>query len=150
MYRLVYALKLCRSPFADKSFLIKHASWTKYCKFGRLNCQNLWLLINFSVFSCGDKKLPPKLIKKILCHCAQQSFVGHLTSVVHLAKDLWRNGRNTPKNCIFWKYIKGGSYYTPGLGWFFGTWAFIILKSSYQDLSNEESKIFLSSLELVF
>ena len=25
-----------------------------------------------------------------------------------LVKDLWRNGRNTPKNCIFWKYIVGG------------------------------------------
>ena len=32
-----------------------------------------------------------------------------------LVKDLWRNGRNTPKNCIFWKYIVGGPYYTPGL-----------------------------------
>ena len=27
---------------------------------------------------------------------------------VTLGKDLWRNGRNTPKNCIFWKYIVGG------------------------------------------
>ena len=49
-------------------------------------------------------------------------------------------------------HIRGGSYYTPGLdgGWFFGPWAFIIPKSSYQDLSNEGSKLFLSSLELVF
>ena len=64
---------------------------------------------------------------------------------VEPGKDLWRNGRNTPKNCIFWKYIVGGSsYYTPGLdgGWFFGPWAFIIPKCSYQDLSNEGSKKF--------
>ena len=46
----------------------------------------------------------------------------------------------------------GGSYYTPGLdgGWFFGPWGLIILKSSYPDLSNEGSKIVLSSLKLVF
>ena len=72
----------------------------------------------------------------------------------YLLKDLWRNERNTPKDCIFWKYIGGGggSYYTPGLdgGRFFGPWVFIIPKSSYQDLSNEGSNIFLSSLELVF
>ena len=39
-------------------------------------------------------------------------------------------------------HSRGGSYYTSGLagGWFFGPWAFIILKSSYQDLSNEGSK----------
>ena len=51
-------------------------------------------------------------------------------------KDLWRNGRNFPKNCISWKYIVGGSYHTFGLdgGWFFGPLAFIVLKSSYQDL----------------
>ena len=49
-------------------------------------------------------------------------------------------------------HSRGGSYNTPGLdgGWFFGPWAFIIPKSSYQDLSNEGWKIFLSSLELVF
>jgi len=49
-------------------------------------------------------------------------------------------------------HSRGGSYYTPWLdgGWFFGPWAFIILKSSYQDLSNEGSIFFLSSLELVF
>ena len=35
-------------------------------------------------------------------------------------------------------------------GGFFGPYSFIILKSSYQDLSNEESNIFLSSLELGF
>ena len=51
-----------------------------------------------------------------------------------LSKDLWRNGRNTPKNCIFWKYIVGG--------WFFAPWTFIIPKSSYRDLSNEGSKFF--------
>ena len=49
-------------------------------------------------------------------------------------------------------HSRGGSYYTPGLdgGRFFGPWAFIILKSSYQDLSNEGLKKILSSLELVF
>ena len=49
-------------------------------------------------------------------------------------------------------YVVGGYYYTPELdgGWFFGPRVFIILKSSYQDLSNEGSKIVLSSLELVF
>ena len=33
-------------------------------------------------------------------------------------------------------HSRGGSYNTPGLdgGWFFGPWAFIIPKSSYQDL----------------
>ena len=43
-----------------------------------------------------------------------------------------------------------GSYYTLGLDgdWFFGPWAFIILKSTNQDLSNEGSKIVLSSLGL--
>ena len=33
------------------------------------------------------------------------------------SKDLWRNGRNTPKNCIFWKYIVGGLLLHPGAGW---------------------------------
>ena len=49
-------------------------------------------------------------------------------------------------------HSRGDSYYTQGLdgGWFFGWWAFIILKSSYQDLSNKGSKIVLSSLELAF
>ena len=68
---------------------------------------------------------------------------------IRSGKGLWRNDRNTPKNCIFWKYIVGGSYNTPGLdgGWFFGP---KIQKSAYQDLSNEGSKTFLSSLELGF
>ena len=37
-----------------------------------------------------------------------------------------------------------GSYYTPGLdvGWFFGPWAYITSKSSYQDFSNEVLKNF--------
>ena len=35
-------------------------------------------------------------------------------------------------------HSRGSSYYTPGLdgGWFFRPWAFIIPKSTYQDLSN--------------
>ena len=33
-----------------------------------------------------------------------------------LFKDLWRNGQNTHKNCIFWKYIVGGAPITPW-GW---------------------------------
>ena len=39
-------------------------------------------------------------------------------------------------------HSRWGSYYTRGLdeGWFFGPWAFIILKTSNQDLSNEGSK----------
>ena len=72
-----------------------------------------------------------------------------------IVKDLWRNGRNTPKNCIFWKNIVergGGSYYSLGLdgGWFFGPWVFIIPKSSYQDLSNEGSNFFWVHWNLFF
>jgi hypothetical protein len=72
---------------------------------------------------------------------------------VAMSKDLWRNGRNTPWTCNFWKCIVGGgSYYTPGLdgGWFFGPWAVIILKSSYKDLSNEGSKMFWVHWNLFF
>ena len=46
---------------------------------------------------------------------------------------------------------KEGSNSTPGLdGGEFSDHSFIILKSSHQDLSNEGSKKFLSSLELGF
>ena len=37
-----------------------------------------------------------------------------LDNQMQLPKDPWRNERSTPKNCIFWKYVVGGSYYTPG------------------------------------
>ena len=60
-------------------------------------------------------------------------------------KDIWRKGQNTPKNCFFWKCIVRG-----GGGGFFGPPAFIILKSSYQDLSNDGSKKILTSLKRWF
>ena len=71
-----------------------------------------------------------------------------------LFKDLCINGRNTPKISFFeitrWG---GGSNSTPGLDGseFFDhtRYSFIVLKSSYQDLSNEGSKK-LSSLERAF
>ena len=67
-------------------------------------------------------------------------------------KDLFINGRNTPKISFFEITRQGRSNFTPGLdgGGFFGPYSFIILKSSHQDLSNEGSKKFLSSLELGF
>ena len=34
------------------------------------------------------------------------------------------------------------------MGGFYGPWPFIIFKSSHQDLSNEESNLFLSPLEV--
>ena len=48
--------------------------------------------------------------------------------------------------------LQEGSNSIPGLdgGGFFGPYSFIILKGSYQDLSNEGSKFFLNSLELGF
>ena len=44
-----------------------------------------------------------------------------------------------PRIASFEIHSRGDSYYTLGLdgGWFLGPWAFIILESSYQDLSNE-------------
>ena len=41
----------------------------------------------------------------------------HITAGKSLSKDLWRNGRNTPKNCIFWKYIVGGLLLHPKARW---------------------------------
>ena len=41
---------------------------------------------------------------------------GSSNGEIYLGKDLWRNGQNTPKNCIFWKYIVGGAPITPK-GW---------------------------------
>ena len=56
------------------------------------------------------------------------------------------------QNFFFWNYKVGGLQFHPGAGWrwVFRIYSFMILKSSYQDLSNEGSKNFLSSLELVF
>ena len=73
-------------------------------------------------------------------------------AALHLCKDLWRSGRNTPKNCIFQKYIVGGLLLHPRAGWglIFGPWASIIPKSSYQDLSTEGSKMFWVHWNLFF
>ena len=56
-----------------------------------------------------------------------------------LFKALWRNGRNTPKDCIFWKYITPWGWIG---GWFFWPWAVIIL--------NEGSKKFWVHWNLFF
>ena len=76
--------------------------------------------------------------KLIILNVDENSLSYHIMSWY---KDIWRNGQNTPKNCFFWKYIVRGG------GWFFGPQAFIILKSSYQDLSNEKSKFILRPLD---
>ena len=54
--------------------------------------------------------------------------------------------------CLGGPCSSGCSYYTLGLegGWFFGPWAFIILKSLYRDLSNEGSKFFWVHWNLFF
>ena len=41
---------------------------------------------------------------------------GSSNGEIYLGKNLWRNGRNTPKNYIFWKYIVGRAPITPQ-GW---------------------------------
>jgi len=50
------------------------------------------------------------------------------------------------------RYIVGGTPITPRAGWGLIFWAMRLLipKSLYQELSNEGSNLFLSSLELVF
>ena len=38
-------------------------------------------------------------------------------STLHRSRTSEEMGRNTPKNCIFWKYIVGGVLLHPGAGW---------------------------------
>ena len=85
------------------------------------------LLTRKSTFFCGvGSYLSPLLLVSISwsdwcnfsCPMFDKGNYFHLPFRVSfdLDKDLWRNGRDTPQNCIFWKYIVGGAPITPW-GW---------------------------------
>ena len=69
---------------------------------------------------------------------------------VFLVMDFFIYGRNCCQTFLAdlptWGVSLGPKLH-PGVG-FFGTWPFLILKSSHQDLSNEGSDFILSSLEV--
>ena len=55
-------------------------------------------------------------LTKFICFPVPKNQTKRRPPVLGLCKDLWRNGQNTPKFCIFWKYIVGGAPITPW-GW---------------------------------
>ena len=70
---------------------------------------------------------------------------------VNLTKDYYIDGQNTQPIFFLKKILLGEGKRLPKLhpkGAFFGPWSFIILKNSYQDLSNEGTKFILSSLKV--